>query len=76
MAVIKCKMCGGDVQVTEGKTLGTCTYCGNSITFESMFFPELPRQFRVSEKTLCMMDNSIENLNNGNVSEGVIFSEV
>lgn len=28
MAVIKCKMCGGDLTLTEGKTVAECEYCG------------------------------------------------
>lgn len=32
MAVWKCKMCGGNVSVQEGKALGTCEYCGNTMT--------------------------------------------
>ena len=33
MAIIKCKMCGGDVELAEDKTFGTCEYCGNTMTF-------------------------------------------
>ena len=32
MTAIKCKICGGDVSVSEGKTFGTCEYCGSTIT--------------------------------------------
>ena len=32
MAVIKCKMCGGDIQLAEDKTFGTCEYCGSVMT--------------------------------------------
>lgn len=28
MAVIKCKMCGGDLILTEGSTVAECEYCG------------------------------------------------
>ena len=28
MAVIKCKMCGGDLILTEGQTVAECEYCG------------------------------------------------
>jgi hypothetical protein len=31
MAVLKCKMCGGDLQATDN-TYGTCTYCGSKMT--------------------------------------------
>ena len=33
MAFIKCKICGGDVEVIQGKTWGTCDYCGSQVTF-------------------------------------------
>ena len=32
MAVIKCKMCGGTIDVTPGVTIGTCEYCGSKQT--------------------------------------------
>lgn len=28
MAIIKCKMCGGDLVLTEGATIAECEYCG------------------------------------------------
>ncbi len=33
MAIIKCKMCGGDVELAPDKTFGTCDYCGSTMTF-------------------------------------------
>ena len=32
MAIIKCKMCGGDIELNEEKTFGTCEYCGSVMT--------------------------------------------
>lgn len=32
MAVIKCKMCGGDLILTEGQTVAECEYCGSRQT--------------------------------------------
>ena len=32
MAIIKCKICGGDIELTADKTFGTCEYCGNTMT--------------------------------------------
>ena len=32
MAIIKCKMCGGDIELSADKTYGICEYCGNTIT--------------------------------------------
>ena len=33
MAIIRCKMCGGDVELAPDKTFGTCECCGNTMTF-------------------------------------------
>ena len=32
MAIIKCKMCGGDMELTADKTFGTCEFCGSTMT--------------------------------------------
>lgn len=32
MAIIKCKMCGGDIMIAADKTFGTCEYCGSTMT--------------------------------------------
>ena len=32
MAIIKCKMCGGDIELTADKTFGICEYCGSTMT--------------------------------------------
>ena len=32
MAVIKCKMCGGDMEISPEKTFGVCEYCGSTMT--------------------------------------------
>ncbi len=32
MAVLKCKMCGGDIEVTTNQTYGTCDHCGSTMT--------------------------------------------
>ena len=39
MAIIKCKMCGGDVELTADKTFSTCEFCGNTMTLKK----RLPR---------------------------------
>lgn len=41
MAIIKCKMCGGDVELTADKTFGTCEFCGNTMTLKKTPAPEL-----------------------------------
>ena len=30
--IIKCKMCGGDIEFAPGATYGTCEYCGSTST--------------------------------------------
>ena len=32
MAIIKCKMCGGNIEISADKTFGTCEYCGSTMT--------------------------------------------
>lgn len=32
MALLKCKMCGGDLKVSPEMTVATCQYCGSSMT--------------------------------------------
>lgn len=33
MAIIKCKMCGGEIELSTDRTFGTCDYCGSTMTF-------------------------------------------
>ena len=33
VAIIKCKMCGGDIVLSEDRSCGTCEYCGSTMTF-------------------------------------------
>lgn len=33
MAILKCKMCGGDIELSPDKTFGTCDSCGSTMTF-------------------------------------------
>ena len=33
MAILKCKMCGGDIELSADKTFGTCESCGCTMTF-------------------------------------------
>ena len=32
MSVVKCKMCGGNLEVTGGSNVFTCEYCGTNQT--------------------------------------------
>ncbi|WP_031547352.1 TIR domain-containing protein [Oribacterium sp. FC2011] len=31
--ILKCKICGGDIELSSDKTIGTCMYCGCTVTF-------------------------------------------
>ena len=33
MAIIKCKMCGEDIELSMDKTFGTCDSCGSTMAF-------------------------------------------
>ena len=33
LALLKCKMCGGDIELSADKTFGTCEFCGSTMTF-------------------------------------------
>ncbi len=33
MTILKCKMCGGDIELSADKTFGTCESCGSTMTF-------------------------------------------
>ena len=36
MAVFKCKMCGGELEIQEGLTVCECEYCGTTQTIPSL----------------------------------------
>ncbi|MDR0874923.1 MAG: DUF6273 domain-containing protein [Clostridiales Family XIII bacterium] len=36
MAILKCKMCGGDIEVQENQTYGTCDSCGSTMTLPNV----------------------------------------
>ena len=36
MAIFKCKMCGGSLEVDENMSVGTCEYCGMTMTLPNL----------------------------------------
>ena len=38
MAILKCKMCGGDIELSADKTFGTCEYCGRRINYRQRLY--------------------------------------
>lgn len=53
-AIIRCKMCGGDLALVEGSTIATCEFCGTTQT--------VPNQD--NEKKLALFARAKEPLNN------------
>ena len=51
MAIIKCKMCGGDIEISADKTFGTCEYCGTQQT--------VPKQDNEKKLTLFARANRL-----------------
>ena len=45
MAILKCKMCGGDIELADDKTFGTCEYCGCSMTFPKVEDEQMASMF-------------------------------
>ncbi|WP_270739371.1 TIR domain-containing protein [Massilioclostridium coli] len=45
MEILKCKMCGGDIQVEENQGFGTCEYCGTTMTLPKIDSEQQANQF-------------------------------
>lgn len=45
MAIIKCKICGGDMELSPDKTFGTCEYCGSVMTLPRVDNEQRAAQF-------------------------------
>lgn len=43
--ILKCKMCGGDIEVNKDMTVGTCLYCGSIITLPRIDTDKKARMF-------------------------------
>src|SRR5699024_8703182 len=43
MEILTCKMCGGNISVSEDQTYGTCEYCGSTMTL-----PKIENQQRAN----------------------------
>ena len=44
MAILKCKMCGGDIQATDN-TYGTCESCGSTMTLPRAYEDQIINLF-------------------------------
>ncbi len=45
MAIIKCKMSGGDIELSADKTFGICEYCGSTMTLPKVEDDQRAAQF-------------------------------
>ena len=45
MIALKCKMCGGDLSVSPGASVGTCQYCGTTMTLPVTGSTQVADQF-------------------------------
>ena len=50
MAVLKCKMCGGDLEIQQGTTIAECEYCGTPQTIPSLDNEKKMLQFERAER--------------------------
>ena len=50
MAVLKCKMCGGDLEIQQGSTIAECEYCGTTQTIPSLDNEKKMLQFERAER--------------------------
>ena len=50
MAVLKCKMCGGELEIQQGSTIAECEYCGTTQTIPSLDNEKKILQFERAER--------------------------
>lgn len=43
--ILKCKMCGGDIEVNKDMTIGTCLFCGSTMTLPNIDTDKKARLF-------------------------------
>ena len=43
--ILKCKMCGGDIEVNSDMTVGTCLFCGSTMTLPKIDSEKKARLF-------------------------------
>lgn len=85
MAILKCKVCGGNVEPIEGQHYGTCDSCGNTMTLPDASEEKIvnlfnrANQYRMQsefDKALATYENIlIENPNNAEAHWGCVLSK-
>ena len=54
--IIKCKMCGGDIQFQQGDTVGQCEYCGSSSTIPVVDEEQRLNRYNRANHFRCLCD--------------------
>ena len=57
MALFKCKMCGGNLEITEGNCVATCEYCGTQQTL-----PKLDNEKKLAQRLMTVDEKLSETL--------------
>ncbi|MCR4833553.1 MAG: YARHG domain-containing protein [Butyrivibrio sp.] len=62
MGVIKCKMCGGDIEVKSGESVLTCRYCGTLLTVPNIDSDRKARLFNKANdyRANCEFDKAYD----------------
>ena len=58
MLVLKCKMCGGDLEIAEGMTVCECEYCGSKQTV-----PSIDNEKKITLYGVCNENSKVFNFN-------------
>lgn len=84
MAILKCKMCGGDIQIHSDKTYGTCDSCGSVMTLPKASDDRVANLFNRAnhfrrlnnfDKALSMYENILnEDNTNAEAHWGVVLA--
>ena len=76
MAIIKCKMCGGDLVLLEGQSVAECEYCGSRQTVPTADNEKKMLQFERAERLRrnCEFDKAAglyETIASDHLSKGI-----
>lgn len=60
--ILKCKMCGGDIEVSQDMIVGTCLYCGSTMTLPRIDSDKKVRLFNRANKYRlnCEFDKALD----------------
>ncbi len=63
--ILKCKMCGGDISVSSDMSVGTCDYCGSTMTLPRIDTDKMARLFNraVQYRINCEFDKAYDTYN-------------